>query len=222
MPAAHSLRAERAQAWAEAQLAGAIWRADALASAEPAAVLPTGFAKLDAQLPGGGWPQQALTELLIDGLGLGELQLLLPALVAVSQAGLNTLWIAPPALPYAPALAQAGLSLSQLWLLRPKRPSDAAWALEQGLRSSAVGAVLAWLPASHTTAAWLRRLQLAAAASRSVCFVFRPRAAQMQASAAPLRLLLAGADQAQVSVQILKRRAAPCTKVLHIDLAGRI
>ena len=34
--------------------------------------VPTGFAPLDAVLPGGGWPLGALTEVLVATPGLGE------------------------------------------------------------------------------------------------------------------------------------------------------
>ena len=40
-----------------------LWRGDEF-GAPAASVLPTGFARLDAELPGGGWPCGALTELL--------------------------------------------------------------------------------------------------------------------------------------------------------------
>ena len=63
-----------------------IWRGDCRADA----ILPTvasGFAMLDAELPGGGWPRGALTELLCDGSGVGEISLLQPAL---RRACLNT------------------------------------------------------------------------------------------------------------------------------------
>ena len=40
-----------------------VWRGGALAQAAPQAV-PTGFAGLDRELPGGGWPAGALTEIL--------------------------------------------------------------------------------------------------------------------------------------------------------------
>ena len=36
---------------------------------------PTGHAALDAALPTGGWPEAALTEILLAGQGVGELQL---------------------------------------------------------------------------------------------------------------------------------------------------
>jgi hypothetical protein len=55
-----------------------IWRGDRLAQAG-ADVLPTGFAELDEQLPGGGWPRGALTEILIEREGIGELRLRLEA-----------------------------------------------------------------------------------------------------------------------------------------------
>ena len=55
----------------------AIWRGDDCAP-EPAA-LPSGFAALDAALPGRGWPQGALTEMLLEREGIGELRLTLPA-----------------------------------------------------------------------------------------------------------------------------------------------
>ncbi|MBS1173621.1 MAG: hypothetical protein H6R12_2451, partial [Proteobacteria bacterium] len=38
-----------------------LWRGDSLAAPDLAGV-PTGFATLDDVLPGGGWPQGALTE----------------------------------------------------------------------------------------------------------------------------------------------------------------
>ena len=43
----------------------------------------TGFPDLDQALPG-GWPIGMLTELLVDLCGIGELQLLLPTLIALN------------------------------------------------------------------------------------------------------------------------------------------
>ena len=54
-----------------------IWRGSEQSVRMPA--IPTGFAELDAVFPGGGWPQGALTELLVPREGIGALQLLLPA-----------------------------------------------------------------------------------------------------------------------------------------------
>jgi len=71
--------------------------------------VPSGFADLDALLPGGGWPVGALTEILSEVEGIGALRLVLPALARLSQAERWLAWIAPPHLPYAPALAAHGV-----------------------------------------------------------------------------------------------------------------
>ncbi|HEY4066780.1 MAG TPA: hypothetical protein VGM74_07780, partial [Burkholderiaceae bacterium] len=59
--------------------------------------LPSGFAALDAQLPGRGWPRRALTELLLPHPGVGEIRLLAASLVAVQQAGRLVMLFDPPA-----------------------------------------------------------------------------------------------------------------------------
>jgi cell division inhibitor SulA/protein ImuA len=60
----------------------AIWRGDQYAKVAVESVA-TGFPELDAQLPGGGWPRAALTELLVNRPpGVGELRLLMAGLGA--------------------------------------------------------------------------------------------------------------------------------------------
>ncbi|MCF8175433.1 MAG: hypothetical protein K9K30_09360 [Burkholderiaceae bacterium] len=39
----------------------------------PAPTFASGFLRIDAELPGGGWPRGALTELLAEHEGIGEL-----------------------------------------------------------------------------------------------------------------------------------------------------
>ena len=85
----------------------AIWRGGECAP-EPAA-LATGFAALDAVLPGRGWPGAALTEIAIAREGIGELSLMLPALARLTRERRDIVWVAPPHLPYAPALVAAGI-----------------------------------------------------------------------------------------------------------------
>src|SRR3954471_1956885 len=111
-----------------------VWRGGSLAQA--IAALPSGFAALDAELPGAGWPRQALTELLADGAGIGELQLILPALAALTATGRRVVLVAPPHVPYAPVLAAAGIDLVNLLVVRAaERRRDALWAAEHALRS---------------------------------------------------------------------------------------
>jgi protein ImuA len=190
-----------------------VWRADALA-APRAQTLSSGDAALDAQLPGGGWPVGALTELLQAPGAHNEWRLLLPAL-ARSGTGPVVL-VAPPHLPFAPALQAQGLQAQRLlWLGAADSPDTAAlWLSEQALRCAAVYAVLAWLP--QVRPEQLRRLQWAAAEHHKLLFVLRPEVAQAQASPAVLRLLLDVADSAALSVQILKRRGPPLAEPLHL------
>jgi hypothetical protein len=139
-----------------------LWRADQLAPVGDAPARPTGFAALDAELPGGGWPAAGLIELLHPAPGCGELQLLGP-LLAAGRAPL--LWVAPPLWPYAPALSALGLPPARLVLAEPERPADAAWAAEQALRCGALAAVLWWCSGAAPMAT-LRRLHLAAVGRR--------------------------------------------------------
>ena len=48
-----------------------VWRGGEFERA-PRITLPTGVAALDRELPGGGWPTAALSEVLHDGAGIGE------------------------------------------------------------------------------------------------------------------------------------------------------
>jgi hypothetical protein len=163
----------------------------------------TGCARLDAQLPGGGLPLGALTELLLDHRGIGELGLLLPALGRLSRDDRWLAWVEPPYLPYAPALAATGIRLDRLLVIHPRETGQRLWAMEQTLRSGSCGAVLGW--AAHPDNRTLRRLQLAAEAGDAAGVLFRPLAAAKQASPAALRLQLAPVDGG-LQVQVLKRR----------------
>jgi len=181
----------------------AVWRGGAAAAGLPAA--PTGFAALDAELPGGGWPA-GLVEVLHRAQGMGELQIVLPALAALTAAGHRAAWLAPPHLPYAPALRAAGVRLERLTVIRAPGRRDALWAAEQALRARSFHALLLWLPrASYPE---LRRLAVAAQAGPGFALAFRPPEAAGEASPAVLRLALE-AGQRPFAIRILKRRGQP-------------
>lgn len=189
-----------------------IWRGDQLVQAE---ALPTGYAELDEQLPGGGWPRGALTEILLEREGIGELRLLLPALVHASSQSGWLAWVSPPHLPYAPALAAAGISLKRLFVAKPPSAADAWWAAEQALRSGACSAVLAWL--SLPDERRMRRLQLGAESGHTWGVLFRSVSAAQDRSPAALRLRLEATANG-VAVHILKRRGGHLSKPVMVDL----
>ena len=78
----------------------------------------SGHAALDRLLPGGGWPIGAVTELVNDTAGCGEVSLLLPVLARLSQEDHWVTMIDPPWIPYPPALHGRGLKLEKLLLIR--------------------------------------------------------------------------------------------------------
>ena len=188
-----------------------VWLGRAPQLAVPA--VPTGFPALDSELPGGGWPAGALTEILGSQEGIGELGLVLPALAALTWAGKRAVWLAPPHLPYAPALAAAGVNLAQLAVVRAPGRRDALWAAEQALRAGCCHALLGWFRRAGYDD--LRRLAVAAEGSGACVVLFRPRDAAAESSPACLRLALE-ADGDALSVHILKRRGMPAAAPLHL------
>ncbi|AJG24098.1 translesion DNA synthesis-associated protein ImuA [Cupriavidus basilensis] len=191
-----------------------LWRAGQLghlgrAGSVPA--LPTGHDALSAELPGGGWPVGALTELLLADPGVGELRLLRPALLALAAAQRRVALIGPPHLPNATCLAEWGLPARLLYWVRPPAgasraaaQADVLWAAEQVLRSQAFGGVMVWLPTARPEA--LRRLQVLAQAGDAVVWACRPASVLRESSPAVLRLLLSPAPGNAVSVVFHKRR----------------
>ncbi len=102
------------------ELHPALWRAHQLGRVQ-AVVLASGFAELDAQLPGGGWPAGVLTELLLPHAGVGELRLLAPVLARQQGAQHSLMWFDPPAAPCAWALAALGIAVRQLVVVHSRQ-----------------------------------------------------------------------------------------------------
>lgn len=120
-----------------------VWRAHQLGR-QAVAAQPSGWATLDAQLPGGGWPHRALTELLLPHPGVGEVRLLAHALASVQRAGRLVMLFDPPAQLCAWALAALGIEPEQLLVIHTRAEVGAAGAggpLAAGAgRSAAAGA----------------------------------------------------------------------------------
>jgi len=213
----------------------ALWHAHQLGRSSERAV-PSGFAALDAQLPGGGWPRRALTELLLPHAGVGEIRLLSLGLAATLHEGRLVMLFDPPACLSGWTLAQWGVDPEQLLVVYTRRPAqspcpqglrgadshvqgggDELWALEQSLKSGHVGALLAWLP-PRLRPERLRRLQLAAHAHDGPAFMLREWAARERPSAAPLRLALRSVAPDRLAVQVLKRRGPQMTHPITLAL----
>lgn len=177
-------------------------------------IVPSGHRFLDLQLPGGGWPQGSLVELLQDEPARHVWQLLLPALAQVTkdQPGPVVL-VGTPFEPFLPSLQAQGLDASRLLRVDCSRPRARLWATEQALRCAQVSAVLAWLP--QCKSAELRRLHLAASEQRRLLFVVRPVHARNESSPARLRLQLEAGEGLQV--RILKRKGPPLEQAVSLQ-----
>ena len=208
-----------------------LWRADDLAHAAGGdTTVASGFAALDAELPGGGWPQGQLVELLLDSPGIGELSLLAPALARCTQGARACVWVLPceraapvalSTLPYPPALAAAGVDLAHALFVQPETPREAFWAIEQSLRATHLGALVGWLP--HTSSSRegefraMRRLQLLASRQQALVFLLREARALHAPSPAALRLQLTARD-GELAVALLKRRGRPLLEPVALQV----
>lgn len=182
--------------------------------------IPSGFAHLDQQLPGGGWPTRNLIELLQKHHGIGELRFLMPVLRKLSMEQKKLVLIGAPMLPLTPVFEQFGVALNQVNMIQADKPQDRLWAIEQVLQSDSFGALLIWLPEEKTLCGptVLRRLQYQATRSRGLSFVFRPIKAQLQPSPASLRLCLTAQSPNTLRVHLIKRRGPVLEQPLWIDL----
>ncbi len=120
-------------------------------AAPPALILPLGIPKLDAAL-GGGLRRAALHEIRSGesrdaGAATGFTVAVLSRLLAANRNPI--LWITESAathetgFPYAAGLARFGLDAGRLIVVRVKKPGDALWVFEEGLRCRGLAAVVA-------------------------------------------------------------------------------
>src|SRR5690349_11596320 len=99
-----------------------VWRVPEFAQAVEA-VVPTGHAALDAQLPGGGWPA-GMVEVLQQRAGPHVWQLLLPGLAqAIGKQAGPVVLVGAPFEPFGPSLAAQGLPGERLLCIRAEKPN---------------------------------------------------------------------------------------------------
>lgn len=200
-----------------------VWRGDAWSDPDRPCT-PTGHAPLDAALPGGGWPQGQLIDLLQPASEHTEWRLLLPALVASASQG-PLLLVGAPHWPNLHALAAHGLPSSRLCLVSPATAADRLWCAEQALRCPDVSAIVAWLPEARADA--LRRLHLAAQQARlcppcathqaPLLFAWRSTEVRQDHAPSPLRMEVRSMGFHGLQVDVFKRRGPPLAAPLHLD-----
>lgn len=182
-------------------------------------VVSSGVPELDALLPSGGFRTGTITEWLVPDRGCGASTLTLCLAVGCVRAD-QVLAIVDFAGDFHPlAAAAVGVDHRKTVVIRPTSKVDGFWALEQLLRSSAIGAVWCNLdrlqstdclsrtsttdPSTNRSASaakprgnltadnrLFRRLQLASESGDCVCFFVRPLSTRHEPSWADLRFLV--------------------------------
>lgn len=191
----------------------ALWRGNQLGG-PVAEVVSTGFAALDAELPGGGWPCGALTEVLVRQFSVVELRLLSNVIASQTALGRSVALIGPSLTPHAPGLRHDRIDERHLVWIDVDTPRDRLWATEQLVKAGSFGAVIAWLPLVR--AEQIRRLQVLAGRCKGPVFLCRPEVVAQDSSAAPLRILVRLDTDWQIAVAVLKRKGVPLEQTLHL------
>ncbi|MBT6096371.1 MAG: hypothetical protein HOH04_15905 [Rhodospirillaceae bacterium] len=142
----------------------------------PPPALALGVAEIDAHLPWGGLAPAALHEIVPAKPGDGATALgFAAALLGLAARKAAVLWCRSQGDLYAPGLKPLGLTESNLIIINTSKDRDLLWAMEEGLRSGALAAVLGEIRNLSPTAT--RRLQLAAEDGGTLAFLAHSRAA---------------------------------------------
>jgi protein ImuA len=187
--------------------------------------LTTGAAEVDAALPEGGLSRYGLHEVLAPPSRLsrnmataGAVSGFVAGLAAraVNESDKPVLWCRPGHDLYAPGLVSYGLDPARVLLAHPRDATETLWAMEEGLRSGALAAVIGEVENPTQTA--FRRLQLAAERGGVPGFILRvcaperaagPVATRWAIASAPSRPKQANATwlgQPRFSVDLLRAR----------------
>jgi len=177
----------------------------------------SGFSQIDSQLHFGGWPLGQSIELLCNGLHIGELPLLIPALAQLSSQQRWIAFINPPILPYAPALQAAGIDPSRILIIRTRGSKDILWATEQALSTGTCSAVISWMHNCTANNTDLRRIQLAANQSDCLHIQIAGNERAQQASPASLRICL-DATEHGTHLNVIKQRGAAAGQTFEVAM----
>jgi protein ImuA len=171
-----------------------IGKLERTAGAAAAGAVAFGAAAIDGALPWGGLPAGVLNEVLGLGPASGFAAVSGFAAALAGRAGGGrgaVLWCRRGRGLYGPGLAALGLDPGRLIVVHGDGDADVLWAMEEGLRSGALAAVLG--EAVGPPAVALRRLQLAAEAGGAVALLLRATGSDTAASPATTRWRVAAA-----------------------------
>ena len=159
------------------------------------AALPLDIPSIDAVLPGGGLPPAQVHEIVAADAGAAATGFSAVLLARLAGKG-SVIWCRrDPGLHgiklYGAGVAAFGLDLRRLLLVRVRREIEVLWAMEEGIRSGAVSAVLGEVTTIPPIA--LRRLQLAAETGGATGLLLRPPGAALAAVSATTRWRVASA-----------------------------
>jgi len=205
----HTLTRAPAQSLERLMNQGQLWRNT---GAQCKQELSTGFNALDACLPYGGWPTDAISEVISPQPGLGDMALVLPALARLTQQEGVVACIAPPWLLHSPFLAAQGVNLARLLCIpepagvRDKRQwQKRHWAAEQIVKSGSCNGLLYWQAKPLPFIAY-RRLQMLCGQFGCPAFMFHQSAPLNSPSSVRLQVL--ARKPASLNIKILKMRGA--------------
>ncbi len=213
-PTPPTVRVDPASGELPVHVAAAIWRGSELGSSVTQ-VISTGWDELDQELPGGGWPCHAITEVLQPQPSLAEWLHLSPALKAVVASGKTIVVVGPAKQPHLPGLRRMGLDEHHLIWIQAQAPAERLWVTEQLIKSNACGALISWLPQARPEQ--IRRLQICAQICDGPVFLCRPAAAEHEASAAPLRVQLRVDLDWALKLQVFKRKGPAHEQALRLS-----
>jgi hypothetical protein len=178
----------------------------------------TGFGELDRVLPHGGWPLDAIIELISPAPGLGDMALLLPELARLTQQQGVVACITPPWLLHGPMLEESGVCLERLLCVpattnskkgRSKDSQDPwqaqQWAAEQIIKSGGCNGLLYWQDKPLPFIAY-RRLQMLCGQFRCPVFMLHQSAPLNSPSSVRLQIVRRG--QQHLHIKVLKVRGA--------------
>jgi len=164
--------------------------------------IPTGFDSLDKELHLNGWPTHGAVEVLSDQDGAECMGLFLPTMQKLASEKRWQAFINAPHTPYAPLLRAHHIPTEQVLMVHPKHRDETLWATEQAVRSTTCSTVFAWLGSTHFRYAEIRKLQLAAASTDTLLFLFRSSDALSDSTPVSLRLHI----NAYREVTVVKQR----------------